>query len=294
MTKIARSLGTHDGTFHADEVTACALFLIFGLIDEDKVFRTRDPQVLKQCEYVCDVGGIYDPQLRLFDHHQADYQGSLSSAGMVLLYLKGCGLASDREYRFLNQSLIVGVDAHDNGKAPQLAGYSSFSNIVSNFTPIAYDTNSKEQNAAFFDAVHFVVGHLKRLLERYRYMQSCREAVQQRMKESKDVLVFDKGMPWIESFFESGGESHPAKFVVMPSGKHWKLRGIPPSYEERMKVRVPLPSKWAGLLEDDLRRVSGIPGAIFCHKERFISVWETREDALLALEYVLDMARGAK
>ena len=28
-----RSFGTHDGSFHADEVTACALLLLFDLID---------------------------------------------------------------------------------------------------------------------------------------------------------------------------------------------------------------------------------------------------------------------
>ena len=54
-----------------------------------------------------------------------------------------------------------------------------------------------------------------------------------------------------------------------------------------MKVRAQLPLAWAGLLEEDLERVSGIPGALFCHKERFISVWQTKEAALLALKAVL-------
>ncbi len=91
----------------------------------------------------------------------------------------------------------------------------------------------------------------------------------------------------MDSFFEMEGENHPAMFVVMPSGGHWKLRGIPPNSEEKMKVRMPLPSEWAGLLEDDLKRVSGISGGIFCHKGRFISVWETKEDAFQALEFIL-------
>jgi uncharacterized UPF0160 family protein len=47
-----------------------------------------------------------------------------------------------------------------------------------------------------------------------------------------------------------------------------------------------LPKEWAGLLEDDLKKVTGIHGAIFCHKGRFISVWETKEDALQALTLV--------
>src|SRR5262245_37911373 len=86
--KIKRSFGTHDGSFHADEVTACALLLLFDLIDRDKIVRTRDSMILGTCEFVCDVGGLYNPSKKLFDHHQAEYTGSLSSAGMILEYLK--------------------------------------------------------------------------------------------------------------------------------------------------------------------------------------------------------------
>lgn len=57
MQKKLRSCGVHDGTFHADEITACALLMLFDLIDEDKIIRTRDLDVLSTCEYVCDVGG---------------------------------------------------------------------------------------------------------------------------------------------------------------------------------------------------------------------------------------------
>ena len=44
---IKRSFGTHNGSFHADEVTACALLLLMGFIDRDKIFRTREKDVLK-------------------------------------------------------------------------------------------------------------------------------------------------------------------------------------------------------------------------------------------------------
>lgn len=294
MATIPRSFGTHDGTFHADEVTACALLAVFGLIDEESIHRTRNPEKLEQCEYVCDVGGVYDPQRKLFDHHQVAYTGELSSAGMVLKYLKDTGLLESDEYDFINRSLVLGVDAHDNGKAASIKGYCTFSNVVSNFAPIQYDASPEEQNAAFMEAFHFASGHLMRLRDRYRYMRSCREIVSNRMKEYKDCLIFEDGLPWIESFFELGGEHHPALFVIMPSGSHWKLRGIPPSFEERMKVRLLLPHHWAGLLDDELRQVSGIPGAVFCHKERFISVWKTREDALKALDYVLHASKALK
>ncbi len=287
MTKLPRSCGTHDGTFHADEVTACALLLLLDLIDDTRIIRTRDPVLLSTCEYVCDVGGVYDPTHKLFDHHQVDYSGEMSSAGMVLLFLKDQGLLNPEEYQFFYRTLVYGVDAHDNGRAPQLSGTFTFSMVVSNFTPIHYDASPEEQFRAFMEALHFVHGHLQRMWSRYKYMRSCRQMVNESMQRYKECLMFEQGIPWVESFFDLGGRDHPALFVIMPSGKHWKLRGIPPTLEERMKVRVPLPNDWAGRLDEDLKKVSGIPGAVFCHKERFISVWETKEDAMRALEYIL-------
>lgn len=282
-----RSLGIHSGSFHADEVTACAFLLLYDLIDKDKIFRTRDSAVLDACEYVCDVGGVYDEKKKRFDHHQIDYKGTLSSAGMVLLYLKDQGFMGSHLYDTYNKTLVMGVDAHDNGLSKIETGTSSFSQVISNFLPVCYEATHEEMTEAFLTAVDFVYGHLSRIRERFQYVIDCREIVRKAMEGSDRVLIFEKPIPWIDSFFELGGELHSAEFIVMPSGSHWKLRGIPPNLQERLKVRRPLPERWAGLLEDDLKRVSQIPGAVFCHKGRFISIWETKEDALKALHIAM-------
>ena len=83
------------------------------------------------------------------------------------------------------------------------------------------------------------------------------------MERSDLYMEFDVSIPWLESFFALGGKDHPSLFVIMPAGEHWKLRGIPPDEQHKMQVRVPLPQKWAGLLDEDLKKVSGISGAIF-------------------------------
>lgn len=289
--KIPKSCGTHDGTFHADEVTACALLVVFGQLDRDKIVRTRDPEKLSQCEFVCDVGGIYDPANKLFDHHQCDYQGSMSSAGMILLYLKEASIISEQQYYLFNNNLISGVDDHDNGLDPQIPGFCTYSHIMANFTPIHYDSTPDEQDAAFYVALDFAIGHLTRMQERYQYVYSCREDVAKAMEPRNECLLFDRAIPWMDLFFEMGGINHPAQFVIMPTGTHWKLRGIPPTPDDKMEVRLPLPLDWAGHLEGDLKEISGIEGAIFCHKGRFISVWETEEDAKRALEYTLQHAK---
>ncbi len=283
----ARSLGTHDGSFHADEVTAAALLLVFNRIDRNKIIRSREMSVLNQCEYVCDVGSVCDPSIKRFDHHQVDYQGELSSAGMVLRYLYDEGVIDKKIFEFYNESLILGVDAHDNGRVVLEVGVCTFSQVIANFVPPIYDAPVEVMRHAFDEAVDFATGHLRRLLERYEYIEKCREVVEAAMSAQGVALVFDRAMPWMDVFFEMGGERHPAQFVIMPSGSHWKLRGIPPSTRERMKVRKPLPEKWAGLMDEQLKKASGIEGAIFCHKGRFISVWETKEDAMKALERVI-------
>ena len=56
------------------------------------VVRSRDPDVLKLCGTVVDVGAVYDPSKNMFDHHQRTFAASnvfpghnikLSSAGLV-------------------------------------------------------------------------------------------------------------------------------------------------------------------------------------------------------------------
>ncbi len=283
-----RSFGTHSGTFHADEVTACSLLLLFDLIDKDKIVRSRDLKVLDKCEYVCDVGSMYDPDKKRFDHHQVEYTGALSSAGMVWKYLKEQGRVDQKTYDFFNRSLIWGVDAHDNGKMDVEPGVCTFSNVISNFVPIVHDAKDDVINEAFLEAIDFTYGHLQRLLKRYQYIEGCRGDIVEAMSPNKKFLLLERSMPWLDLFFDLGGEKHPALFVVMPSGKHWKLRCIPPNEKEKMKVRLPLPEKWAGLMDKELEVASKIPGGVFCHKGRFISVWETKEAALKALSFVLE------
>jgi len=291
---ISRSLGTHDGSFHADEVSACALLLLFNLIDRDKIHRNRDPAVLEQCEFVCDVGGVYDPASKRFDHHQLEYTGPLASAGMIWKYLRDEGIVEPGLYEFLNSRIILGVDAHDNGIQLQEEGVCTFSHIIANYVPLSHAASREAFDEAFFTALDFARGYFDRLVKRYHFIGACRGKVEEVMAKGGELLVFDESIPWQDSFFELGGETHPALFLVMPAGEHWKLRGIPPHPSRMMEVRLPLPEAWAGYRDEVLQKITGIPGAIFCHKGQFISIWETKEDALKAFDLVKRETEGKK
>ena len=64
------AIGTHDGTFHCDEVLACWMLKQLPRFKNAQIVRTRDNTKLSQCAIVVDVGGIYDPEKNKFDHHQ--------------------------------------------------------------------------------------------------------------------------------------------------------------------------------------------------------------------------------
>ncbi len=63
-------VATHNGSFHADEVTAC---VIFKLMDPNvQIIRSRNLELLEQADYVIDVSGKFDLE-KHFDHHPKDF-----------------------------------------------------------------------------------------------------------------------------------------------------------------------------------------------------------------------------
>ncbi len=71
---IGKRIGTHSGSFHCDEALGC--YLLSRRTAEyagAEIVRSRDPEVLKDLDVVIDVGGVYDPARRRFDHHQRGF-----------------------------------------------------------------------------------------------------------------------------------------------------------------------------------------------------------------------------
>lgn len=126
-------IGTHNGHFHADEALAVYMLRQLPAYADASLVRTRDPELLKTCHTVVDVGGEYDASVHRYDHHQRTFDTTfpgrptkLSSAGLVYMHF-GRALVASR----LNQpedsddvtavwnkmygSFIEALDAHDNG-----------------------------------------------------------------------------------------------------------------------------------------------------------------------------------
>ena len=170
---------THDGPFHADEVTAVALLHIFQpfhLHGEPCVVRTRNILTLVgedgpifiinddgDADVVVDVGGIYNPDQWKLDHHQfkkderLEYEGiPLSSAGMTLLNLYDKGFIRVELKDALYNRIVCGIDAIDNGiNLDGAFKCATLSSVISTYN--YHDPFHKEQDKCFMDAVHFMI-----------------------------------------------------------------------------------------------------------------------------------------
>jgi uncharacterized UPF0160 family protein len=118
----------------------------------------------------------------------------MSSAGMILDYLKKAKIIPPEEASFLQHMLVKGVDDHDNGRSPQIPGTTLFSHVIANFTPTIYGSGAEEMERSFHEALDFCLSHLTRLLGRHRYNRKCRAVVESAMRKGKECLLFDEAI----------------------------------------------------------------------------------------------------
>ena len=282
---IALVVATHSGPFHADDVMAWALLKTF--VDPDaSLVRTRDPARIDQADIVVDVGGVYDPYTRRFDHHQASYTGPLSSAGMVLAWLIDTGVIDEELGRRLREGGISYIDDVDNGRVAPRPEVPCFPRIVQAMVHPAVDDEGFDR--AFRRAGEFAAAWLHGAVVELERIREARVVVIAAMNAAaeagRNVLYFDAYLKWQEPYFGHDGANHPTEFTLFPgTDGSWRIVAIPPRLGDFAQKRS-LPESWAGLTDDALEAVTGIAGSRFCHKNRFIAVFETREAALEAME----------
>jgi len=123
MNKSTKTLVTHNGSFHADDIFACATLalLLEGKGEQFEIIRTRDEEIIKSGDYVFDVGGVHDEEKNRFDHHQKGGAGKrdngIEYASFGLVWKKfGIGLCGDQKaVDLIDEKLVAPIDAFDNG-----------------------------------------------------------------------------------------------------------------------------------------------------------------------------------
>jgi len=295
-------LVTHSGGFHADELLSSVV--LTRLYPQAKILRTRDREWITPAadKIIYDVGGAYDCDAQIFDHHQRP--GPLredgqpySSFGLIWAqygraYLAAMDVPQDdieAIHAKFDAKFVLPIDLLDNGAIePAVAGPLSILTLpalLGSLKPVFDDMSPTADDDAFLTALpiarSFVEAQIRNLAAKSRAQSIVIDAIA--AAGTSPILELPMGMPYRSALDKA--EADHILFVVNPRGDDWMLGGIKLS-NDTFEQRADLPAAWAGLTDAALEEASGVKGAKFCHNARFIAVASTREA-------ILEMARIA-
>ena len=290
-------LVTHSGGFHADELLSTVI--LTRLFRDAELVRSRDKAWITPGEgrIIYDVGGHFDAEARIFDHHQRpnplreDGQ-PYSSFGLIWAqygrdYLRAMDVP-ERDIEAIHGSFdrgfVLPVYLLDNGAVnaaeagPLFAGL-TLPVLLESLKPVFDDREDGADDRAFRDALPvaraFVEAQINRKAAKYRAEAMVMAAIE--AAGDRRVLELPMGMPF-RAGVEAAGAAH-LLFVVHPRGTDWALTTIRTG-DDTFDNRADLPAAWAGLTDGALEQASGVTGAKFCHNGRFIAVAASREAVL--------------
>lgn len=315
-TPSLKVIGTHSGTFQADE--AMGVWMLRQIIDyrNSKVIRSRDPEVLKDLDIVLDVGGVYDHSALRYDHHQRGYEEYFSEGRCTKLSASGLiyrhygkeiiktyyqDLAEEElewAYGKIYDSLLEALDAIDTGVEPaESLAYKDGTGLSQRVSRLNPRWNEKTEDGLEpnvderFEAASNLCGEdftavMTKIVESDL---PAREVVEKAVVDrfnvdaSGEILSFPEGgLPWRGHLYDMEKKHKletEIKFVLYPdqSGM-WRVQAVTVE-GKAFENRLSLPEKWRGVRDEDLTSISGISGCKFCHAAGFIGGNDTFEGA---------------
>ncbi|XP_063832641.1 MYG1 exonuclease [Ostrinia nubilalis] len=239
-------IGTHDGVFHCDDVLACYMLKLLPEYKDAEIVRTRSPEKLGECDIVVDVGAVFDHTKKRYDHHQREFNESLSSlrpefgekykiklssAGLIYTYYgeqliqqlapQEALLNKDDlklVYKKVYENFIEEIDAIDNGvpmtaEEPKYKIRTHLSSRVARLNP---EWNSKQEVNLddIFSKAMALVG--EEFLYSVNYLVNVwlpardfvKSAIDKRFQihKSGEIMEFEERFPWKEHFFDLENE----------------------------------------------------------------------------------------
>ncbi len=287
---------THSGGFHADELLSSVV--LTHLFPNAKLFRTRDRDWVTPAPHkiIYDVGGAFDRDAQIFDHHQRpgplrDDDQPFSSFGLIWArygreYLAALNVPADDVeaiHAKFDTKFVLPIDLLDNGAMePSVAGPLSsltLPSLLGSLKPVFDDPSPNADDDAFFTALpiaaSFVHAQIRNLTAKARAHSIVLAAISN--AGASPILELPMGMPYGAALDQT--DSDHILFMVTPRGDDWTLNGIKLS-NDTFEQRADLPAAWAGLSDTALEDASGVKGAKFCHNARFIAVANSREAIL--------------
>ncbi|KAH0794436.1 metal-dependent protein hydrolase [Histomonas meleagridis] len=306
MEKRKKTIATHSGNFHADDALSIYFLHNTNEFKDAKVVRTRDQSIIDNADCVCDVGLIYDPEKRRFDHHQvgfketfADGNYPMASCGIVykefgkeinrkILEKNGRDIGEHSEYIYnkMYTKFVFEIDCIDNGVQQIPPDATPLYEIR---TGISTRISMLNLDGTFEDAVNLIGKEYEEKLIRLfdseiPAIEIAKEAYESRftVDASGKIVLFNEPCPAEPHLKNIEKEKNVPKteqllYIVSPRlNGNWSIKAI--GTDRSFVLRKPLPYK--GLRDEELSEQCGIPGGVFVHKNGFLSIFKTKDQAI--------------
>ena len=213
----------------------------------------------------------------------------------------------DIVYQRFETSLVLGIDADDNGYSPVKGALDTMPNIpdeqkeriiagarcgytvsqmIRDFNP-TWDSDNNYYEA-FLDAVSFAKDIVMNRLDSIISSLDGRDYVMRCIDYSAGhIMIMEQFAPW-EGVIYSQSRNPKANdiwYVLSPALRGgWNIQCVLKNSSDRSDYRHPFPAEWYGLRYEELQEASGIATAIFCHPSGFLAGTQTQADAYLLAE----------
>ncbi|MCF0056073.1 MYG1 family protein [Dyadobacter sp. CY356] len=242
---------THDTAFHADEIIAVALLRQAGY--QFELIRTRAPKVLEAAvadknTLVLDVGGVYDPEMLNFDHHQN--KELLSAAGLIYEHFKNEICPVDAQAFF--GRFISSIDVMDTNRdnifeiwSTLPKGFKNTSGILGGFNRDMTDAPMQyQQFLKATDIAQEIIGN--------EIYSSVKKAKSESDYQFRTVL--DNNVAVFDQFSTVWKDKKEHIFAVLPHANGWQLQTV-----DTLVAVVP-------------ERITQLDGFVFRHISGFMAV----------------------
>lgn len=300
-----KTLITHNGSFHADDLFACASLSIYleKKGDRFEIIRTRDKDTIEKGTYVFDVGGIYNPDLNRFDHHQQGGAGErenkipYSSLGLIWKHF-GLPLCDNDEevWKMIDEKIVCPIDAIDNGVDVCISKFKGINPYGAEqiflINKPTWQEDESHIDDIFRNEVKNVMKVLKREIEVAKADNLGKKLIMKAYENSKDKRIIELPDNFPRYLYQNTLSSFSEPLYVIYKSDHyesWKVEAIQKS-KDTMENRKPFPESWRGFLDNDIKfeKITGVSDLIFCHKGGFLLGTRSKEGALKLAELALN------
>jgi uncharacterized UPF0160 family protein len=194
----------------------------------------------------------------------------------------------------IDHSLVQYLDIVDTGQGDVAPGIFGLSSLVAQLNTHwleeqGLDLAAKAQllETRFREAIaitrKFLDHAISKKVAQIRAMDIVRQAP--RLLDGKLLHLREGGMPWTRVVVD---EMPEVMFVIYPDsdGNQYQIKTVP-TEPGSFDTRMDLPASWAGLRDQELAAVTGVPDSVFCHLNLFIGGARSFEGALKLAELAL-------